>query len=331
MNIFDQRLQENGKYPLKATKFSVLEVNIGYKCNLRCLHCYVDSSPDRTEEMSRDVVDRTLDVLRNNGKITTLDITGGAPELNPHYKYFVKSAVDMGKKVMVRTNLVIFYEPGMEDIPEFLAENRVKIIASLPCVTEEGVDSQRGKGTYKKSIAALKKLNGFGYGRGGTGLELDIVFNPGKAALSPDRTLLEKVYREKLSEMHGIIFNNLIALHIAPVGRLRKTTRDDEIRAYEQDLQDKFNPAAAENAMCRHIINVSYDGTLYDCDCTQMLKAPLKESSVTLDNFDYEKLSSREIMTTPTCFICTAGAGTTCLPRKSSTVCSPEPEKSCCH
>ncbi len=314
MNIFDQKLQESGKYPLKATRFSVLEANITYKCNLRCTHCYVEASPDRTEEMSKEVMDKIIYVLKNNSELTTVDITGGAPELNPNYKYFVQSCADMGKKVMVRSNLAIFSEPGMEDIPAFLASNKVKIIASLPCITEDGVDVQRGKGTYRKAIAALKRLNGLGYGKEGTGLELDLVFNPGKPGLAPDRAMLEKVYKEKLLEMHGITFNNLIALHNAPVGRLRRTTSDEEIKAYEKELQDKFNPKAADTAMCRHIVNVSYDGKLYDCDCNQMVRIPIKDEISTLDDFDYGKLSGREIVTTPVCFICTAGAGTTCLP-----------------
>ncbi len=314
MNTFDQKLQESGKYPLKAAKFSVLEANITYKCNLRCTHCYVESSPDRTEEMSKEVMDKILTVLRNNSELTTVDITGGAPELNPNYKYFVQSCVDMGKKVMARSNLAIFSEPGMEDIPEFLAKNKVKIVASLPCVTEDGVDVQRGKGTYNKAIAALKRLNGLGYGKEGTGLEIDLVFNPGKPGLAPDRAMLEKVYKEKLLEMHGITFNNLIALHNAPVGRLRRTNPDDAIKAFEQELQDKYNPAAVSNAMCRHIINVSYDGNLYDCDCNQMMKIPISEKISTLDRFDYDGLSKRDVITTRTCFICTAGAGTTCLP-----------------
>ncbi|MEW6602369.1 MAG: radical SAM protein, partial [Nitrospirota bacterium] len=196
MNIFDQKLQESGQFPLKAAKFSVLEANITYKCNLRCTHCYVESSPDRTEMMSKDVMDKILDVLRNNSGINTVDITGGAPEMNPHYRYFVKACADLGKKVMVRSNLAIFSEPGMEDIPDFLAKNGVKIIASLPCFSEDGVDVQRGKGTYKKAIAALKRLNSLGYAQEGTGLEIDLVFNPGKPGLAPDRAMLEKVYKE---------------------------------------------------------------------------------------------------------------------------------------
>ncbi len=325
MNIFDLKLKVTGKYPLKAKRFNVLEANVGYKYNLRCTHCYVESSPERTEEMTLSTINKILNILRENNEITTLDITGGAPELNPHYKYFVKSAVDMGKKVMVRSNLAIFTEPAMEDIPEFLAENRVKIIASLPCVTEEGVDSQRGKGTYKKVISILKKLNGLGYGKEGTSLELDLVFNPAKASLAPEQQMLEKVYKDKLKEMHGIVFNHLIALPNHPGGRLRKSMSGDEIRTYEKELEEKFNPGAIENVMCRHIINISYEGKLYDCECAQMAGLPVKSEIAGIDNFDYERLIRREIITMPYCFICTAGAGSTCLPSDASK------SQGCCH
>ncbi len=318
LNAFELKLKESGHYPLKAKRFNVLEANVGYKCNLSCTHCYVEASPERTEEMPLSTINRILDILRDNKEITTLDITGGAPELNSHYKYFVKSAVDTGKKVMVRSNLAIFAEPAMKDIPEFLAENRVKIIASLPCVTEEGVDKQRGRGTYRKIIPVLKKLNGLGYGGEGTSPELDLVFNPGSASLAPEQQMLERVYKDKLKEMHGIVFNHLIALPNQPGGRLRKSMSADEIKTYEQELEEKFNPDALENVMCRHIINISYDGSLYDCECAQMAGLQVGREVSTLENFDYERLAGREIITMPYCFICTAGAGTTCLPSNAS-------------
>lgn len=333
MNIFDEKLQSAGKYPLKAKKFGVLEANITYKCNLACTHCYVESSPKRTEMMPREVIDNILEVLKNNDQLTTIDITGGAPELNPDYRYLVKSAADMGKKVLARSNLAIMTEPGYEDLPEFLAENRAKIMASMPCVTEDAVDAQRGKGTYRKMIPVMKKLNELGYGKEGTGLELDIVFNSASASIAPDRNMLEKVYKEKLMEMHGITFNSLIALNNALVGRLRKRLSDDEIAAYEKDLQDKFNPAAVEGCMCQHIINVSYDGRLYDCDCAQMLKLPIDEKLSTLTDFNYDRLVGRNIHTMPVCFICTAGAGTSCLPAEENAECSASSSSassSCC-
>jgi radical SAM/Cys-rich protein len=167
MNAFDQKLNSSENYPLIAKEISTLQINVGYKCNLRCTHCHVEASPDRTEEMSSSTMHTLLGILRDSREITTVDITGGSPELNPNFKHFIRSCSDMGRKTIVRTNLAIYSEPGMEDIPEFLAENRVKIVASLPCYTEDGVDSQRGKGTYEKAIDALKKLNSLGYGKNG--------------------------------------------------------------------------------------------------------------------------------------------------------------------
>ncbi len=311
--MFDQKLMEAGKYPLRSDpdRVHVLEVNITYKCNLRCVHCYVEASPDRTEMMSFETINKILDILRRIPELEFVDITGGSPELNPHYRYFVKSAANMGKHVIVRSNLAIFTEPGMEDIPKFLAENKIKIIASLPCYTEEGVDSQRGKGVYKRIISVLKILNALGYGKEGTGLEIDLVFNPNKAGLAPDKEMLKKIYKEKLMGMHGITFNDLIALPNHAIGRLGNVMPEYEKKAFYKELEDKFNPATVENAMCRFIVNVSYDGKLYDCECAQKFNVPLKSGLVSVDDFDYETLRDREVATTLNCFICTAGAGTT--------------------
>ncbi len=313
MNKFDQKLNDMGNYPLKADDVSTLQVNMGYKCNLRCTHCHVDASPVRTEEMSAETVDRLIEILRDNNEITTVDITGGSPELNPYYKRLVQSAIDMGKKVMVRSNLAIFTEPGMEDIPDFLAKNSVKIIASLPCYTAEGVDGQRGYGTYEKAISALKRLNELGYSKERTGLEIDIMFNPAKEGIAPDQKMLENAYREKLKEMHGITFNHLIALSNMPIGRLGKSMSAIEKEVYLKQLEEKFNPATVTNVMCRHLISVAPDGTLFDCDFWQVLKLPVKtRNSNDVNSFDYASLSNREIITAPLCFMCTAGAGASC-------------------
>ncbi len=217
MNIFDQKLKETTRhYPLKARTIATLVANLGNRCNLRCTHCFVEASPDRTEEMSLDTVNKVLDILRKNNEITLLEVMSGAPELSPHFKYIVKSAADMGKEVKVPSNLVIYSEPGIEDIPEFLAENRIKILASLPHYVEEVVDKQRGRGTYGRAISALKRLNELGYGEEGTSLELDILCNPAGASLSPDQQMLENDFKDKLKEMHGITFNRLFALTNIP-------------------------------------------------------------------------------------------------------------------
>ncbi len=313
MNKFDQKIKDVGHYPLTANDLSTLQVNIGYKCNLRCTHCHVDASPGRSEEMSSDTVDRLIEILGDNDKITTVDITGGSPELNPHFLRLVKSAVDLGKKVIVRSNLAILAEPGMEDIPDFLATNRVAVIASLPCYTAEGVDGQRGKGTYAKAISVLKRLNKLGYGQEDTGLEIDIMFNPAKEGIAPDQKMLETTYREKLKEMHGITFNHLIALSNMPVGRLGKSMSAIEKEQYLKQLEEQFNPVTVNNVMCRHLISVAPDGTLYDCDFWQVLKLPVKtRNSNDVHSFDYASLCSREIITSPLCFMCTAGAGASC-------------------
>ncbi len=312
VNHFDQKLNENEYYPLTAEDITTLQVNMGYKCNLRCSHCHIEASPDRKEVMSLNIMANILNILGENYRITSVDITGGSPELNPYFKYFVKSSADMGKKVVVRSNLAIYTKSGMKDIPEFLAENKVKIVASLPCYTEQGVDSQRGQGTFKKAISILKHLNKLGYGQNGNRLELDIMFNPAKAEIAPDQYTLEKAYREKLKEMHDITFNHLIALSNMPIGRLRKSMTNDAQTEYVKLLEEKFNPGTIKNLMCKHLVNISPEGKIYDCDFWQALNLPVKSKCSHIDDFDYAMLSSRVIVTNPLCFMCTAGAGASC-------------------
>lgn len=309
MNNFDNILYKNGRYPLTAHSISTLQVNIGYKCNLRCTHCHIEASPERKEMMSLKTMTRLIDILLENEKINTVDITGGSPELNPYYKYFILMCSHISKEIIVRTNLAILTDAGNEDIPAFLAENRVKIVASLPCYTEEGVDSQRGKGTYNKAIKALKKLNLLGYGKYSTGLIIDIMFNPAGAATAPDQKMLENAYREKLKEMHGVTFNNLIALSNMPIGRLGRSMSGHATDNYIKELKEKFNPATVDNLMCRHLISVSPDGRLFDCDFWQVFNLNIRTK---LEDFDYEALSNRKILTSPLCFMCTAGAGASC-------------------
>jgi radical SAM/Cys-rich protein len=312
MNTFDKKLSEQGLFPLAAENISTLQVNIGYRCNLRCTHCHVEASPDRIEEMPLSTLSKVLDILKEHDGITTVDITGGSPELNLYFKYFVNACVDREKNVIVRTNLSIYSEPGMEGLPEVLTDNKVKLVASLPCYTEEGVDSQRGKGTYKKAMAALKKLNSLGYGREGSGLKIDIMFNPAGAGIAPDQNTLEKAYMDKLAGQ-GITFNHLIALSNMPIGRLGNTMSDSEKQEYMKQLKHKYNPETVEKLMCRHLISVAPDGTLYDCDFWQMLKLPIKNRrSNDVKSFDYDALKNREILTASLCFMCTAGAGAGC-------------------
>lgn len=312
MNTFDQKLKEAGHHPLTAYAVTTLQVNIGYRCNLRCRHCHIEASPDRKEMMSLRTLAKLLDILRENDEITTVDITGGSPELNPYFKYYVKSCYHLGKTILVRSNLAIYTESGMEEIPDFLADNRVKIIASLPCYSAEGVDSHRGKGTFEKAMRAFRLLNGLGYGKEGSGLQIDIMFNPAGASAAPEQQLLESSFKTNLFQHHGIVFNRLIAFSNMPIGRLGTSLSEEDRTAYLKELQNRFNPATIQNLMCRNLISVSPDGVLHDCDFWQVLNLPINTESHRVEHFDYVKLSNREIVTNPLCFMCTAGAGASC-------------------
>ncbi len=312
MNTFDKKLNEQGCFPLIADSVSTLQVNIGYKCNLKCTHCHVDASPDRKEEMSLSTLSTLLEILRENDHIKTVDITGGSPELNPHFMYFIKSCIDIEKKVIVRTNLAIYSEKGMNEIPVFLAKNKIKIVASLPCYSEAGVDRQRGHGTYNKAIYSLKILNSLGYGKDDPDLELDIMFNPAGAEIAPDQHTLEKEFKTKLKNMHGVTFNHLIALSNMPIGRLGNRLSVSERKEYLKILEDKFNPDTIDKVMCKYLVNVSPDGMLFDCDFWQMLDIPVNNRGSNISDFDYDTLRNREIVTHHLCLLCTAGAGASC-------------------
>ncbi len=310
MNAFDRKLKEtSGYYPLKAERIFNIVVNMGYKCNLRCAHCYVEASPERTEEMPLETVDKILDILAANSEITTVEIVGGAAELNPHYRYLIKSAADIGKKVIVCTNAAVYLEPGCEDLPGFLAGHKAQIFVSLPHYMEEVVDRQRGKGTYGRAVTAMKKLCELGYGRDGTSLELGIVHNPAGTALAPPRETLESAYRERLKEMHGITFNYLVTLNNMPIGRMGKSMSAGDVQAYIKELEGKFNPDTIKNLCCRQMITIAYNGRIYDCDFRQTIDLPLAGGRSHIDDFDYEALKRREIATNTLCFACTAGAG----------------------
>ncbi len=312
MNTFDQKLKENGLYPLKVRGVDQIVANIGYKCVQRCRHCYMDSSPDRTEEMPLKTINKLLTILKEHDKIGLLEITGGSPELTPYFKYLVSSAVDMGKTVATVSDLVVYTEPGMQDIPEFLAKNKVKILASLPHYDEDTVDMVRGKGTYGKSVQALKKLNELGYGKEGSDLKIALVHAPVGAELAPDKNILIEEFQTNLKEMHGIVFNHLIVLINMPAGRFREFLPDTEYTDYMKLLQDSFNPDTIGALPCRGVISVAPDGRFFDCDFYVGAGRPVKCESTNVDNFDYELLNNREIATSPLCFLCTAGQGASC-------------------
>jgi radical SAM/Cys-rich protein len=317
MNAFEKALDKNWSYPLRAEKIETLVANMGYKCSLRCSHCYIDASPERTEILPLSTIDKLLDIFRTNTEIKAMHLTGGSVELHPHFRYFVQSAAATGKKVLIASNLTAYSEPGMEDLPQFLAEHRVTILASLPCVTEETVDKQRGKGTYKKCITALKMLNAVGYGKDGSSLELDLIFNPIGAYLAPDADKLEQVFKEKLREIHGINFNHLYKLNNVPIGRMKRSLSAEEENKYMDELESKFNPATVDTLMCRSSVAVDCKtGRFFDCDFAIEQKRQIKSELSRIDDFNYTALCNREISTSPICFACTAGSGLECCAAK---------------
>jgi radical SAM/Cys-rich protein len=306
---FDKKL--NGA-ELRSEKIDTLQVNVGKLCNQACKHCHVDASPKRTEIMRRDTIDACLRVLREY-KISTLDITGGAPELIPDFRYFVIEARKTGVKVIVRHNLTVMFENGQTDLPEFFAENAVEVVSSLPYFLQQQTDAQRGSGVFDKSIEALKRLNAVGYGIDEK-LNLNLVYNPVGAFLPPAQKSIEADFRRELKTRNDISFNNLYTITNMPIARFLdwlRRSRNEE--SYMARLINAFNPTTINGLMCRNIISVDWLGNLYDCDFNQMLELPVSvENSQTIFDFDLEKLAKRQIVTANHCFGCTAGAGSSC-------------------
>jgi radical SAM/Cys-rich protein len=310
---FPETLAEHDVPPLRADGLQVLQVNVGKLCNQTCQHCHVDAGPDRREIMSRETADACLAVLER-ANIETLDITGGAPEMNPHFRHLVRQARSLGVHVIDRCNLTILTAPGFTDLPEFLAEHRVEVIASLPCYLEENCDRQRGDGVFQKSITALKRLNELGYGNPESGLLLNLVYNPIGPSLPPEQAGLENAYREQLRSRYGVEFNRLYTITNLPISRfLDDLLRCGEYEAYMEKLVAAFNPLAAGEVMCRTMLSVDWRGNLYDCDFNQMLELPLAPGMPrTIEEFDRALLENRPIVTGRHCYGCTAGAGSSC-------------------
>ena len=310
---FEKSLAECNIKSLKATGIEVLQMNVGKLCNQTCQHCHVDAGPDRRELMSRETMAACLDVLRRN-EISVVDITGGAPEMNPHFRWFVSEARRLQKHVIDRCNLTILLARGFEDLPEFLAEHHVEIVASLPCYLEENTDAQRGTGVFRKSIEALQALNSLGYGRSDSDLTLTLVYNPVGPALPPNQEQLEAAYRRELMERYGISFNRLFTITNLPISRfLDYLLQTGEYTAYMEKLIDAFNPVAAEGVMCRTMISVDWHGNLHDCDFNQMLDLGVGPGlPCHINDFDNSLLANREIQTGQHCYGCTAGAGSSC-------------------
>lgn len=297
---------------LRSETIDTLQVNVGKLCNQACKHCHVDASPIRTETMKRETIDECLRVLREF-QISTLDITGGAPELNPHFRYFVSKARNVGAKVMNRHNLTVMFEENQTDLPEFFAENEVEIVCSLPYFLPTQTDAQRGNGVFEKSIKALKKLNAVGYGIDEK-LVLNLVYNPVGAFLPPSQISIEADFKRELKARYDIVFNNLYTITNMPIARfldwLRRSKNEE---SYMTKLVNAFNPATVSGLMCRNLISVDWRGNLYDCDFNQMLELNLSNDlPQTIFDFDLEKLKNRPIITANHCFGCTAGAGSSC-------------------
>jgi radical SAM/Cys-rich protein len=298
--------------PLQALDLKILQVNVGYRCNLTCKHCHVSAGPGRTEVMDGKTMDGVLRVFLDN-PFDTLDITGGSPELNPHFRTLVAKAGKAGRHVIVRTNLAIFFEQGMDDLPHFYRDNGVELVASLPYYIEDGVDRVRGSGTFKKSIAALKLLNGLGYGNGAWGTSLSLVYNPQGMFLAPAQGTLEAEYKRELRKRFDISFTRLYTFTNMPIGRFREfLVRTGNLEKYTDMLSCAFNPLALDGIMCRHLLSVGWDGMLYNCDFNQVLGLPvLSDGLHHIDHFDYNALLRRRIAVDNHCFGCTAGQGST--------------------
>jgi len=311
---FDAALAPHGWRPLRRAAPSTLQVNVGLRCDLACHHCHVEAGPKRTEAMDARTADRVLGLLARSPALRTLDLTGGAPELNPHFRRLVREARASGRQVIDRCNLTVLFQPGQEDTAEFLAEQGVKVVASLPCYTKENVDAQRGRAVFDRSIEALRRLNALGYASPGSGLELDLVYNPLGPSLPPPQAALEARYREELSELFGIAFDRLATITNMPIRRFAHALeREGRLEEYMGLLVNHFNPQTIPELMCRHLVSVSWDGSLFDCDFNQMLGIPLGAARKTVwDVDDLGDLEDEPVATGSHCFGCTAGAGSSC-------------------
>jgi len=306
---------ENSTFPsISRTQLEVIQLNLGYLCNLSCLHCHVNAGPKRTELMTKETIDQVLEFAKNS-RVKTLDLTGGAPEMNHHFKYLVEQATQLNITVIDRCNLTILEEDGYEELAAFLAKHHVTVVASLPCYLEENVDKQRGDGVFQKSLAALKRLNDLGYGQKESGLILDLVFNPQGPSLPPAQQALEQSYKIHLQQHYDIVFNHLYTLTNMPIKRfgstlISKGTFDD----YLQLLVNSYNPDTLKQVMCINTISVDWQGNVYDCDFNQMLELPLADRPTTTHISDLiaDDLRDEHIATRQHCYGCTAGQGSSC-------------------
>lgn len=311
---FKDKIAESNQFPLKARQLEILQINVGYMCNQVCEHCHVDAGPDRKEIMTRETMLQCLDVIKASGA-HTLDLTGGAPEMNPDFRWFVEEASKVGiKDFIVRSNLTIIRaNKKYHDLPEFFKKHNVHVVSSMPHWTRGKTDKQRGDGVFDKSIEALKALNAIGYGMPDSDLRLDLVYNPSGAFLPGDQSSMEKDFKRALLDDFNIHFHNLFAITNLPISRfLDYLIASENYEDYMYELVDAFNPAAVANVMCTNTLSVSWDGYLYDCDFNQMLELPVNSKAKHISEFNKDLLEGRNIVISQHCYGCTAGAGSSC-------------------
>ena len=311
---FAAKIKQSNQFPLRPSKIEILQINVGYMCNQVCAHCHVDAGPDRKEIMTIETMQQCLDVIKNTN-VHTLDLTGGAPEMNPNFRWFVEEASKLGvQDFIVRSNLtIILANKKYYDLPEFFAKHNIHVVSSLPYYKREKTDKQRGDGVFDKSIKALQMLNQVGYGKEGSNLKLDLVYNPSGAFLPTDQKALENDFKKALKEDFNIDFHNLFAITNLPISRfLDYLIASDNYDDYMYALVDAYNPKAVENVMCTNTISVSYDGYLYDCDFNQMLGLKVASAEKHISQFNEKNLTNRDIIISQHCYGCTAGAGSSC-------------------
>ena len=312
MNLFEEKLGSTAREGLQAQGIRTVQVNVGFRCNQQCSHCHLEASPGRTEMMSWDTMELVLEAARNLDR-PCFDLTGGAPEMNPNFRRFVAAIRGEGYQVQTRTNLTVFSEPGLDDMPHFFRKHEVKLVASLPCYLKKNVCAQRGEGSFNKSITGLKRLNALGYGSD-PGLKLDLVYNPGGPFLPPMQADLEQDYRRELKERFDIHFTHLLTITNMPLGRfLKELSEEGKLDCYYRLLQGAFNKQTVDRLMCRQQISIGWDGTLYDCDFNMAQGLPVNHGAPDhIQHFHAAYLHTRRIVTGKHCFGCTAGAGSSC-------------------
>lgn len=311
---FTQKLIESNLYPLRPKNLEIFQINIGKMCNQTCKHCHVDAGPDRKEIMTQNTMEACLKILQANKLFTTVDLTGGAPEMNPHFRWFVEQIKALGIHVMVRCNLTIIRaNKKYHDLPDFYKSNQVEVISSLPFYSKDRTDKQRGDGVFEDSIAALQMLNNVGYGLPDSGLILNLVYNPSGAFLPADQSILEKEFKQSLQRDFNIVFNQLYTITNMPISRyLDYLLVSGNYENYMNKLIQSYNPVAASNVMCRNTLSIGWDGYIYDCDFNQMLDLKVLGTSQHINDFNAEELLHREIVVNQHCFGCTAGSGSSC-------------------